>query len=88
MYDRASLVALSPSDRLQYRKLLDSITRKESRILLITVDYDSKLISPPPHRLSDIQLRKIYASNWKITSIDAQEADIKGTTGQEKLLSD
>ena len=83
VYDRASLVALSPSDRIQYRKLLDNITRKESRILLITVDYDSKLISPPPHILSDIHLQKIYASDWKITSLDSQEADIKGTTGQE-----
>ena len=83
IYDRASLVALSPSDRLQYEKLLNKITRKKSRILLITVDYDPKLLSPPPHRLRDIHLQKIYASNWKIASIDSQEADVKGTAGRE-----
>ena len=83
VYDRASLVALSPPDRIRYENILTKITVRGSKILLITVDYNPKIVSPPPHILTKTLLNEVYAPNWKIKTLDSQVSDVKGTDGRE-----
>ena len=83
VYDRAALVALSPSDRENYESFISKVTKPEAKMLLVTVDYDVELITPPPHIISRDTLEETYSKRWDLTELSTQTADIKGITGTE-----
>ncbi len=45
---RASLVAIEPSLRERYVKLMGELVPRGGRVLLVTISYDSKKASGPP----------------------------------------
>ena len=83
IYDRAALIALSPLDRKHYESLLLTMTKRAGKMLLITVDYDIELISPPPYVIPKEEVEEIYASHWTLTRLVTQPTDVKGITGKE-----
>ncbi len=70
IFDRASLVAL-PADmrQLYVDKLADSLS-KETKILLITLEYDQNKMSGPPFSVSTEEVDALYSSSFDIQLLD------------------
>ncbi|NWN91055.1 thiopurine S-methyltransferase [Marinobacter adhaerens] len=68
VYDRAALIALPPSMRKDYVDHLTAILPEGTRILLITLDYNTK-ITAPPFNVSDNEVQALYADNYSIEHI-------------------
>ncbi|MBK1850460.1 thiopurine S-methyltransferase [Marinobacter sp. 1-4A] len=68
VYDRAALIALPPSMRKAYVEHLTAVIPDGTRILLITLDYGTK-ISPPPFNVSDEEVRELYSPDYEIEHI-------------------
>ncbi|WP_417502009.1 thiopurine S-methyltransferase [Marinobacter sp.] len=68
VYDRAALIALPPSMRKAYVEHLTAVIPDSTRILLITLDYGTK-ISPPPFNVSDEEVRELYSPDYEIEHI-------------------
>ncbi|MGO1501633.1 MAG: thiopurine S-methyltransferase [Marinobacter sp.] len=68
VYDRAALIALPPSMRKNYVEHLTAIIPDGTRILLITLDYNTK-ITAPPFNVSDDEVRELYSADYKIEHI-------------------
>ena len=83
VYDRAALVALSPPDRKLYESFISQVTKPKAKMLLVTVDYNVELITPPPHIISRNNIEEIYSNCWDLVELGNQTADIKGTVGTE-----
>jgi thiopurine S-methyltransferase len=68
VYDRAALIALPPSMRKGYVEHLTAIIPEGTRILLITLDYKTR-ITPPPFNVSDDEVRELYSADYDIEHI-------------------
>jgi len=68
VYDRAALIALPPSLRKAYVEHLTAIIPDGTRILLITLDYNTK-ITAPPFNVSDDEVRELYSADYDIQHI-------------------
>ncbi|MBU2873628.1 thiopurine S-methyltransferase [Marinobacter salexigens] len=68
VYDRAALIALPPSMRKAYVEHLTAVIPDGTRILLITLDYGTK-ISAPPFNVSDEEVRELYSPDYEIEHI-------------------
>ncbi|WP_100638331.1 thiopurine S-methyltransferase [Marinobacter salexigens] len=68
VYDRAALIALPASMRKAYVDHLTAIIPEGTRILLITLDYGTK-ITPPPFNVSDDEVRELYSPDYNIEHI-------------------
>ncbi|MDN6319724.1 MAG: thiopurine S-methyltransferase [Marinobacter sp.] len=68
VYDRAALIALPPSMRRRYVDHLTAIIPEGTRILLITLDYNTK-ITAPPFNVSDNEVRDLYSADYDIEHI-------------------
>ena len=83
VYDRASLVALSPNLREQYVNHIKKLLVKDCIILLISLEYEKDLIKAPPFDVKDKEVYKLYGSWSKITKLETLPALIKGKNGYE-----
>ena len=68
VYDRAALIALPASMRKNYVEHLTAVIPENTRILLITLDYNTK-ISAPPFNVSDDEVRELYSADYEIEHI-------------------
>ena len=73
VYDRASLIALPPSLRRRYVKQMASILPSGVPILLVTLDYPPTEMEGPPFAVSDAEVRSVYAEEFHIESLGAQD---------------
>ncbi|KAG9479202.1 thiopurine S-methyltransferase [Eleutherodactylus coqui] len=57
VWDRGAMVAVNPKDRQRYANVVLSLMAKDCRYLLVTFEYDPKLIKGPPFYVpeSDIE---------------------------------
>uniref|UniRef100_A0A8C5N395 thiopurine S-methyltransferase n=1 Tax=Leptobrachium leishanense TaxID=445787 RepID=A0A8C5N395_9ANUR len=62
IWDRGGMVAINPTDRERYVRVVTSLMDKDCRYLLVTVEYDPKLHGGPPFYISDANLEKLLAS--------------------------
>jgi thiopurine S-methyltransferase len=69
LYDRAALVALEPQVRPRYVAHLLDLLEPSSRGLILTLEYDESKVSPPPHSVSEDELRRSY-SKARLSAID------------------
>ena len=83
IYDRAALIALTPEQRCRYVEILTSLASPQAKMLLITVNYDTGIISPPPHIVTEAEITELFAESWKIDPLGSSGADIKGQPGFE-----
>ncbi len=58
VFDRASLIALPPELRPRYAEHLQGLLRPETRILLVTLDYDQAEMAGPPFSVGEDEVRK------------------------------
>ena len=68
VYDRAALIALPEPMRKAYVEHLTAIIPDGTRILLITLDYKTR-ITPPPFNVSDDEVRELYSADYDIEHI-------------------
>jgi thiopurine S-methyltransferase len=66
VYDRASLVALSPDIRAHYTFHLLSILPPGTQILLITFDYPQQEMPGPPFAVSPGEVEALYRGRAEI----------------------
>lgn len=73
VYDRAALIALPESMRLEYAQQMAKITQHASQ-LLITLDYDQTIAGGPPFAVPTQEVEALYGGAYPIQLIE--EADI------------
>jgi thiopurine S-methyltransferase len=69
VFDRASLVAMPPEMRPVYAEHLKSRLTPESRILLITLDYDQAEMSGPPFSVKGDEVRALLGERFGIEPV-------------------
>jgi thiopurine S-methyltransferase len=70
LYDRAALVALPEDVRPRYVAHLRGLLAPRSLGLVITFEYEQFQMAPPPHAVSEAEVRQLY-SGANVTAIDA-----------------
>jgi len=66
VYDRASLIALPEPVRQQYVSTLSEILPESAEYLLVTLDYNQKLMSGPPFSVSHEEVIRLYKPRYDI----------------------
>lgn len=84
IYDRAALIALPPEMREQYAAKLTALATSGTRMLLVTVDYDTSLLTPPPFAVLAEEVASLYGAQWSIEDLGQREAAVKGQPGMEQ----
>ncbi len=69
IYDRASLIALPPGMRRDYATHLRALCSPETRILLITLDYDQTRMSGPPFSVHEPEVRELLGGRFNIRQL-------------------
>jgi thiopurine S-methyltransferase len=71
LYDRAALIALPPQMRERYMGLLSRMLPGGSG-LLVTLDYEQKLLEGPPFSVADEEVRRGFAG-WQVEEVEARD---------------
>ncbi|MNH25761.1 Thiopurine S-methyltransferase [compost metagenome] len=71
LYDRAALIALPPAMRERYMGLLSRLLPVGSG-LLVTLDYEQKLLEGPPFSVADEEVRRGFAG-WQVEEVAARD---------------
>ena len=66
IYDRGSIVTFDRPERQRYVNHLMSFLKPGGRILLITLEYDQKLMSGPPFSVSTDEIKWLYTTYGKL----------------------
>ena len=72
VYDRGALVAMSPEDRSRYVDHLLRVIPEGARILLITLEYDQKLVSGPPFSVHPDEVGHLYGERCSISLLSTR----------------
>ncbi len=70
VFDRAALVALPPELRRRYADHLLRVLPADVRILLVTFEYDQKLVAGPPFSVHDDEIEALYGERCDIELLD------------------
>lgn len=83
IYDRAALVALPVEIRAQYTSHLMNITKSAPQ-LLITFEYDQKLMDGPPFSLTESEIKHHYGSKYQLKVLESNFV-LGGLKGKNNL---
>lgn len=72
LYDRAAMIALPPVMRERYLALLSRALPVGAKGLLVTLDYDQKLLAGPPFSVGDGEVRQGLAG-WSLQALETNE---------------
>jgi len=86
IYDRAALIALPPDMRRDYAARMTTLADSGTRMLLITVQYDTQVLSPPPFAVAAEEVAGLYGQHWDIEDRGTRAADVKGQMGSEQVF--
>jgi thiopurine S-methyltransferase len=75
VYDRASLIALPSDMRPHYVEHLNRLIHMETRILLITLDYDEREMAGPPFAVRDAEVQALFATHFEVRRL--AEVDVR-----------
>lgn len=77
IYDRASLIALSPEIQFKYAIKLNELSNLKTKIFLITLTFNTPEPSRPPYSITFEDVNKLFSNNFKIEKIaENKELDI------------
>ena len=71
LFDRAALVALPPDMRFRYVDHLLRIVPDDTRILLITFEYDQNLVAGPPHAVMPDEVESLYGGRCQVELLES-----------------
>lgn len=80
-YDRASLVALPPSERPAYVKRLMEFTQERATGLLITFDYPRDEMEGPPFALPDQEVEALFSETCDVERLAFE--DLSASDGRD-----
>ncbi len=69
VYDRASLIALSPAMRERYAQHLSMLLNPGCQILLISMNYDESKMKGPPFSVDEEAVRNLFEENFSVQRI-------------------
>jgi thiopurine S-methyltransferase len=73
--DRGSLVAIPPHARQQYVRLINSLLAVGGTVLLITTEYNQRLLEGPPYSLSKAAVESLYCPlGFKVELLGQEDA--------------
>ncbi len=72
-YDRAALIALPGDMRLNYAAHMTNLLGPNSRMLLITLEYDQTKMEGPPFAVDEAEVHALYADNFDIELLGSQD---------------
>mmetsp|Transcript_10861 Transcript_10861/g.24006 ORF Transcript_10861/g.24006 Transcript_10861/m.24006 type:complete len:347 (-) Transcript_10861:148-1188(-) len=77
-FDRGSLVAVPPSARDEYVKILQSLIKEGGRILAVVVDYDQeKMPNGPPFSVPLAEIKRLYPDHsWTVEVLETVDSDL------------
>ena len=79
VYDRAALVALPAPVRERYTAHLTAITKKAPQ-LLVTYEYDQRLLKGPPFSVSNEEVERRYGDMYTLSFVESKDV-FKGLKG-------
>ena len=71
LFDRGALVALPPDMRFRYVDHLLRIVPDGCKILLLTFEYDQKLVAGPPHSVHEDEVLEHYGGRCDVQLLDS-----------------
>ncbi|NOX49070.1 MAG: thiopurine S-methyltransferase [Gammaproteobacteria bacterium] len=71
LFDRGSLIALPPDMRFRYVDHILRIIPEGCRILLLTIEYDQKLVAGPPHSVLPEEVEALYGVRCDIQLLES-----------------
>lgn len=74
VYDRAALVALPPELRARYAAHLAAILPADTRLLLVTFDYEQGAMNGPPFAVSPAEVDTLFAPFGRIRKLASHDA--------------
>ena len=86
VYDRAALIALPADMRQDYATKMSELCTSGTSMLLVTVEYDASVITPPPFVVSADEVTALYGQHWTIAPRGTRAADVKGQPGTEQAF--
>jgi thiopurine S-methyltransferase len=69
VYDRASLIALPPELRARYAEQMTRLLPASVSMLLITIEYDQRRMSGPPHSVPVAEIEALYGRDFSIETL-------------------
>ncbi len=79
IYDRAALVALPPSMRKDYARVIKRSLKIGGKCLLITYHYDPAKMEGPPFSIEDNEIRALYESQFTIQLLESEKPVSEGS---------
>jgi len=73
LYDRAALIALPAPMRQRYAAHLTRILPKDSKGILITLDYDQAQMDGPPFAVLDEEVQRLFGTSWTLKTLEDQD---------------
>lgn len=73
IYDRASMIALPETMRLDYFKKMLELQAEGMRTLLVTLTYSQQEMNGPPFSVTENELNELYGEKFKIDKLLGKE---------------
>ena len=74
VYDRASLIALPPPQRVRYAEHMMRLAPRGASILLVTLEYDPVEMSGPPFPVTEPEVAALYGRVYDIQCLHRYDA--------------
>ncbi|CAF0868053.1 unnamed protein product [Adineta steineri] len=88
IWDRGGLVAINPLDREPYRDcLLRMMTREQTQLFLVAINYNDPDYTPPPHILSDDNVNNLFGNECSIELLEVHDEtdEFNGRVGRQAI---
>ncbi len=86
VYDRAALVALPKEMRSDYAGHLSSLLKKDSLVMLVSMEYQQEKMKGPPFSVIEEEIRSLFDRNFSIEIVSQSSGpDIVGSLKQRGL---
>lgn len=74
-FDRGSLVAIVPSDRPAYARVLTELMAPEGRVLLVTVEHDDAggRFAGPPYEVTEAQVHELFGDAFEVKLLQRED---------------
>ncbi len=87
VYDRASLVALNPLQRMHYAQLLKRLLPVDCAMLLVAMDYPQHEMTGPPFSVDQLEVQRLYGSDYTVELLHSLDLLQESKRYQEQGLS-
>ena len=86
IYDRASLIALPPVHREAYARHLSAILPVDTKMLLISMDYDETKMQGPPFSVPQSEVTQLFENSFDVKLVaESSGPDIVGNLAERGL---